>query len=103
MADQQEQDPNEVSEIYPEPPAFWKDFTPDNVARYAAVKKAYAKEQKVSVKSVSRVPNVPPELTYLNPPAEPEEGTWNVFAEQLQVSGSRVVSRGGASSNSGAP
>lgn len=76
---------NQVGFIYPDPPAFWRAFTPANVARYAELQSAHAVQHDLDPAAVTRLPDVPPELTSLNPPAPPPDGQWRSYAETLSV------------------
>ncbi|KAK2074847.1 hypothetical protein P8C59_009021 [Phyllachora maydis] len=76
---------NQVGFIYPDPPAFWRAFTPANVARYAELQSAHAVQHDLDPAAVTRLPDVPPELTSLNPPAPPPDGQWRSYAETLSL------------------
>jgi len=77
--DEFEDDTGKVSALYPDPPLFWKAFTPENISRFKELKQEYADQQGVDVNTVIRIPNIPEELVYLQPPAEPAEGKWRLF------------------------
>ncbi|KZZ97365.1 Mediator complex, subunit Med7 [Moelleriella libera RCEF 2490] len=74
MAEQQEA--HSLASTFPNPPPFWKDFTPDRVARIEELRSAF---------SDARIPGLPDELTNLQPPCEPADGRWRVFGDQYMV------------------
>ncbi|KAK1759888.1 MED7 protein-domain-containing protein [Echria macrotheca] len=74
-----------LTPLYPDPPYFWKAHTPENIERYNALKQAYADDKGLDVADVARVPEVPEDLCYLNPPAEPADGKWRLFGQQLSL------------------
>ncbi|KAI6778547.1 uncharacterized protein J7T54_003297 [Emericellopsis cladophorae] len=78
MAD--EEDPQSLVGTFPEPPSFYKDFTPANVARIEELRKT------AGLKDLTpRLPNVPEYLINLQPPAEPEDGKWRVFGDHYTL------------------
>lgn len=81
MADQQE--PHSLASTFPNPPPFWKDFTPDNTARIDELRKAYGNHH--DGETPHRIPGVPDDLTNLQPPAEPVNGRWRVFGDHYMV------------------
>lgn len=114
MADEEE--PHSLASTFPNPPPFWKDFTPDNLARIdtlrreAAGQSASGGEKNDNSKrdasggrhktgaedgdaardslamAATRLPDLPSELANLQPPAEPGDGRWRVFGDQYMVS-----------------
>ncbi|KAH8882239.1 MED7-domain-containing protein [Thozetella sp. PMI_491] len=109
MADPQEQE-NKAALLFPNPPPFWQDFTPQNLDKYAALKQEFVKQHPEVVAEAKRaseiagesqdgaaknapaddelairIPDVPPELVNLEPPAEPADGRWRLFGEQMTL------------------
>lgn len=84
MADQQQG--IELSATFPDPPPFWRDFTPEKIEQYEDLKARYADQNGLDVSSVFRVPNVPADLINLQPPPEPTTRKWRLFDEQIPLS-----------------
>ncbi|KAK3492213.1 mediator of RNA polymerase II transcription subunit 7 [Neurospora hispaniola] len=82
MADT-EDDNSALASFFPDPPLFWKAFTPSNLQAYAEIKQQYASQHGIPVEDVIRVPDLPADsdLIYLQPPAEPKDGTWRLYGE----------------------
>ncbi|KAK3343107.1 mediator of RNA polymerase II transcription subunit 7 [Neurospora tetraspora] len=82
MADTEE-DNSALASFFPDPPLFWKAFTPSNLQAFAELKQQYASQQGIPVEDVVRIPNLPADsdLIYLQPPAEPKDGTWRLYGE----------------------
>ncbi|EGZ67793.1 hypothetical protein NEUTE2DRAFT_42664, partial [Neurospora tetrasperma FGSC 2509] len=82
MADT-EDDNSALASFFPDPPLFWKAFTPSNLQAYADIKQQYASQHGIPVEDVVRVPDLPADsdLIYLQPPAEPKDGTWRLYGE----------------------
>ncbi|KAJ4223520.1 Mediator of RNA polymerase II transcription subunit 7 [Fusarium solani] len=82
MAEQQE--PHSLSSTFPNPPPFWKDFTPEKLSRIEALRTAHLGQHEGEPLTV-RVPDVPEDLINLQPPAEPADGRWRVFGDQYML------------------
>ncbi|KAI5459376.1 MED7 protein-domain-containing protein [Mariannaea sp. PMI_226] len=82
MADQPEG--NALASTFPNPPPFWKDFTPSKVARIEELRTAHI-QQHGGEPLTTRVPSVPEELVNLQPPSEPADGRWRVFGDQYML------------------
>lgn len=80
-----EDDSTKVTSLYPDPPYFWKAFTPENIARFETLKQTHADQNGLDVADVTRIPEIPDDLCYLQPPAEPVDGKWRLYGEQLSV------------------
>ncbi|EFY85966.1 Mediator of RNA polymerase II transcription subunit 7 [Metarhizium acridum] len=81
-----EQEPHSLASTFPNPPPFWKDFTPDRVARIDELRSAFAGGASDHASSpVVRIPGLPEELTNLQPPPEPSDGRWRVFGDQYML------------------
>lgn len=78
MADEE----NANASTWPNPPPFWRDFTPSNIARIDELRSAH---NDTFGELPPRIPGVPAELCNLQPPAEPEDGNWRLFGEQRSV------------------
>ncbi|KAI0973433.1 mediator complex, subunit Med7 [Xylaria arbuscula] len=75
----------QVASTWPPPPAFWKDFTPDNVSRIQELRKEEAERSGLQDTSEVRLTGLPRELRHLQPPAEPEDGEWRVFGDRYRL------------------
>ncbi|KAH7323084.1 mediator complex, subunit Med7 [Stachybotrys elegans] len=89
MADQE---PLSLASTFPNPPPFWKDFTPDRTARIEKLRATYierAEAQEPNAPPIDeatlRLPELPEELINLQPPAEPADGRWRVFGDQYML------------------
>lgn len=81
-----EQEPYSLASTFPNPPPFWKDFTPDRVARIEELRSAFAGGASEQASSpVVRIPGLPEELANLQAPPEPPDGRWRVFGDQYMV------------------
>lgn len=87
MADQEQLS---LASTFPNPPPFWKDFTPDKVEQIEELRTAYVDknggEPETELEPLTlRVPDVPEHLVNLQPPPEPADGRWRVFGDQYMV------------------
>ncbi|KFH43983.1 Mediator of RNA polymerase II transcription subunit-like protein [Hapsidospora chrysogenum ATCC 11550] len=84
MADQEE--PHSLASTFPNPPPFWKDFTPENIARIEELRsRAQGHDGDGGETPPARIPGVPEDLTNLQPPAEPKDGRWRVFGDHYML------------------
>lgn len=89
MAEQQE--PHSLASTFPNPPDFWKAFTPDRIARIEELRRAHAADEGSDVvgadadAEVVRIANLPEDLIALQPPPEPADGRWRVFGDQYML------------------
>ncbi|KAK3693227.1 MED7 protein-domain-containing protein [Podospora appendiculata] len=83
--DNLEEDSSKVTALYPDPPPFWKAFTPENIARFDTLRQDFADKHGLDADAdtdtVVRIPDVPDDLIYLQPPAEPTDSKWRLFSE----------------------
>ncbi|KAM5342794.1 hypothetical protein ACJ41O_013760 [Fusarium nematophilum] len=82
MAEQQE--PHSLASTFPNPPPFWKDFTPDKIARIEELKTAHINQHGGDALTV-RVPDLAEDLINLQPPLEPADGRWRVFGDHYML------------------
>lgn len=84
-----EQEPHSLASAFPNPPPFWKDFTPDKITRMEELSKNYMDTllpgDISDPSAVIRVPDVPEDLIHLQPPAEPEDGQWRVYGDLYKL------------------
>lgn len=86
MAEQQE--PHSLASTFPNPPDFWKAFTPDRIARIEELRRAHAADEYMDAEGADadvRIANLPEDLIALQPPPEPADGRWRVFGDQYMV------------------
>jgi mediator of RNA polymerase II transcription subunit 7 len=76
---------NAVTSTFPPPPPFWKDFTPDNVARIADLKREEADRQGIQDANEIRLTGLPQNLRNLQPPLQPPDGAWRVFGSSYTL------------------
>ncbi|KAG6044095.1 hypothetical protein E4U17_000686 [Claviceps sp. LM77 group G4] len=75
-----------LASTFPNPPLFWKDFTPERVARIEELRGAFAGAGGSSGASpVVRIPGLPEELVKLQPPLEPADGRWRLYGDQYML------------------
>ncbi|KAK8096538.1 MED7-domain-containing protein [Apiospora kogelbergensis] len=96
MADQNEnqemEDLDQITSTWPRPPPFYKDFTADNLARLADLKREHAETTTDPPTSSDkndaisqRLTGLPPNLRSLQPPLPPAEGAWRVFGDPYRL------------------
>ncbi|KAK3349803.1 MED7 protein-domain-containing protein [Lasiosphaeria hispida] len=81
MAANIEEDSSKVTALYPDPPPFWKAFTAENLSQFDSLKQEYADQNGLDADSAVRIPDIPENLNYLQPPPEPTESKWRLFSE----------------------
>lgn len=84
MADQEQPQQSQLAAAFPNPPPFWRDFTPANIERIEKLHDAIPALGNDDPLT-RRIPGVPQELINLQPPAEPADGKWRVFGDQYKV------------------
>ncbi|TGJ86391.1 hypothetical protein E0Z10_g2384 [Xylaria hypoxylon] len=81
-----EEEPQQIASTWPPPPPFWKDFTPDNVARIEDLRRETAESSGVQDPSNVRLDvDLHRELRNLQPPPEPDDGEWRVFCDRYRL------------------
>ncbi|KAK1826827.1 mediator of RNA polymerase II transcription subunit 7 [Podospora conica] len=80
-----EDDSARVTALFPDPPQFWKAFTPANLSRFESLKQDYIDQHNLDPNTVVRIPDVPEDLIYLQPPPEPDDQKWRLFSEPLSL------------------
>ena len=93
MAEQQQG--NSIAAAFPTPPPFYKYFTPENLNRLQKLQSEHessdtsngvgARESANASKPALRIPNLPAELRYLQPPEPPATGIYRSFGAQFNV------------------
>lgn len=86
MADQQPTQ-SSLASTFPNPPHFWHDFTPDRVSRLESLRKTRAGQPGSAVETTTdwRIPDLPEDLTNLQPPPEPALGQWRCFGDLYTI------------------
>ncbi|KAL7800783.1 MED7 domain-containing protein [Trichoderma afarasin] len=79
----EQQEPHSLASTFPNPPDFWKEFTPERIAEIIELRRAQAADGE-DVDSVL-IPNLPEHLRALQPPPEPADGRWRVFGDQYML------------------
>ncbi|KAL6811825.1 MED7 domain-containing protein [Trichoderma camerunense] len=79
----EQQEPHSLASTFPNPPDFWKEFTPERIAEIIELRRAQAADGE-DVDSV-QIPNLPEHLRALQPPPEPADGRWRVFGDQYML------------------
>jgi mediator of RNA polymerase II transcription subunit 7 len=84
----EQQEPHSLASTFPNPPDFWKAFTPDKIARIEELRRARAADEDTDTEGADtdvRIANLPEDLIALQPPPEPADGRWRVFGDQYMV------------------
>ncbi|KAM0513636.1 hypothetical protein ACHAPE_007686 [Trichoderma viride] len=84
----EQQEPHSLASTFPNPPDFWKAFTPDRIARIEELRRAHAADEDTDTEGVDadvRIANLPEDLIALQPPPEPADGRWRVFGDQYML------------------
>lgn len=84
----EQQEPHSLASTFPNPPDFWKAFTPDRIAKIEELRRAHAADEGSDVEGADtdvRIANLPEDLITLQPPPEPADGRWRVFGDQYMV------------------
>lgn len=84
MADDSEPQ-NAITSTFPPPPPFWRDFTPDNVARIADLRQEQIEREGIVDGKTVRLTGLPENLRNLQPPPEPTSGAWRVFGQNYAL------------------
>lgn len=85
MADQDDPElQRSLATTLPPPPPFYKDFTPEKLARFEEIIEAETYVDEYGCRVPSRV-RLPPELVNLQPPPEPNDGVWRCFGDRFTV------------------
>ncbi|KAF2993551.1 Mediator of RNA polymerase II transcription subunit 7 [Neopestalotiopsis sp. 37M] len=76
---------NAITSTFPAPPPFWKDFTPDNVARITDLRQEQIEREGIADASAVHLSGLPENLRNLQPPPEPTSGAWRVFGQNYAL------------------
>ena len=81
---QQEEQEQQIPTTFPAPPLFFKDFTPENIARIEELRAGQTKgDTKGKYDPATSLPlrilDLPPELRCLQPPGPPANGMYRCF------------------------
>ncbi|EHK26829.1 uncharacterized protein TRIVIDRAFT_187825 [Trichoderma virens Gv29-8] len=82
---EEQQEPHSLASTFPNPPDFWKEFTPERIAEIAELRRAQAADGQSQDADNVRIPNLPEHLMALQPPPEPADGRWRVFGDQYML------------------
>lgn len=76
---------------FPPPPPFYKHFTPVNIVRIKELRAAQEAKDGASTKSTeakllpTRIPDLPSELLFLQPPLPPTDEIYTMFGTRFTV------------------
>ncbi|KAL7941370.1 MED7 domain-containing protein [Trichoderma barbatum] len=79
----EQQEPHSLASTFPNPPDFWKEFTPERIAEIAELRRAQAADGEDADKV--RILDLPEHLKALQSPPEPSDGRWRVFGDQYML------------------
>ncbi|KAK7964408.1 Mediator of RNA polymerase II transcription subunit 7 [Apiospora saccharicola] len=82
---QEMQDMDQITSTWPRPPPFYKDFTADNLARLADLKRERPDSKDGDDLLSQRLTGLPPNLRNLQPPLPPDEGAWRIFGDPYRL------------------
>lgn len=88
MADtQQQEEEQQLPTTFPAPPLFFKDFTPENIARIEELRaaKGQSKAFDPATSLPVRILDLPPELRCLQPPEPPADGLYRCYGIDCTV------------------
>lgn len=88
MTEEQDASRPRISNAFPAPPPFWKQFTSENLEKVEDLEKEKNAELSPSkwTPTELRTLELPPELQLLIPPEPPASGTYTCFGQELSVS-----------------
>lgn len=89
MADALQQEEQQLPATFPAPPLFFKDFTPEHIARIDELRTAHAGLSKARFDPATSLPvqilDLPSELRCLQPPELPANGMYRCFGIDCTV------------------
>ena len=87
-----------LAAIFPNPPPFWQDFTPEKIEQIAELRELQSRPaSKIFDPSKDLPPRVlelPAELRFLQPPPLPESSIYKVFGDTYNVSDANTRANG---------
>jgi mediator of RNA polymerase II transcription subunit 7 len=90
MAEQQQpQQQPALAALFPNPPPFWQNFTPENLDRISELRAKEGGEKAKKHDPTKELPvrllDLPPELRLLQPPEPPANDIYKVFGDNYNV------------------
>jgi len=90
MAEQQQpQQQPALAALFPNPPPFWQNFTPENIDRISELRVKEGGEKSRKRDPTKELPvrllDLPPELRLLQPPEPPANDIYKVFGDNYNV------------------